>query len=103
MLATLLAEKLIGGTWGMVPGMFGGMVLGMFAALLVSIFLVPVLGIMETMVSCMLSGMLGGMVGGMWALDFGDWVRWGIGIGLSIVVLVYALNFAMSGPQDLEN
>jgi len=100
-LAAAAATKLIGGIWGM-PGMIPGMALGMLIALVVSMLLVPVLGIMETMVSCMLSGMLGGMCGAMWSFDVGDTVRWGIGLGSGIVLLVYALNFVMSGPQKVQ-
>jgi hypothetical protein len=100
--ATLCCAKLIGGTWGMLPGMVAGMLLGMLIALVLVILLVPVLGIMETMMPCMLAGMFGGMCGGMWALSSADALRWGVGIGVAAMLLIYLLNYALSGPQKVD-
>ena len=95
---------LIGGDWGMAAGMIDGMIIGMVVALILSLtMLVPVLGVMETLTPCMLSGMFAGMWGGMWSLTGAEILRWGIGAGLIVVVIIYALNLIVTGPQKLEN
>ena len=71
------------------------------AATAVLALLSPLLGVMEVMSPCMLSGMFGGMWGGMWPLTGSAIWGWGIGTGLTVVVLIYALNAALSGPQRL--
>ncbi len=101
-LAAAATTKLLGGSLGMLPGMLLGMALGMVIAIIIAMLLVPILGIMETMMSCMLSGMLAGMCGGMWGFDAEDILRWGIGTGVTMMLLVYALNFIVSGPQDVK-
>ena len=102
-LAVAITTRFLAGTWGMLPGMLVGMLVGMIVALVVSMLLVPVLGIMETMMACMLSGMLGGMCGGMWGFDAGDVLRWGIGLGSIVFILIYTLNFTMSGQQPVDS
>jgi hypothetical protein len=98
--AVAVTASLIGGAWGMIPGMLAGMVVGMLVALPVSlIFLFPLLGVMEVMAPCMLSGMLGGMWGGMWPLAGESVLRWGIGTGIGVMVIIYALNAMLTGPQ----
>jgi len=98
--AVAVTTWLIGGTWGMISGMIVGMVLGMIVALPLSLGLLsPLLGIMEVIAPCMLSGMLGGMWGGMWALTGGQIVQWGVGTGVAVVAVIYALNIFMTGPQ----
>ncbi len=99
-----LTTWLIGGAWGMSAGMLIGMVIGMAVALVLSVvLLVPVLGAMEIIVPCMLSGMLAGMWGGMWPLAGTAILRWGITTGVVVIVVVYALNIAMTGPQKAND
>ena len=94
---------LIGGSWGMLPGMLAGMLIGMVVALLISLpLLAPLLGVMEVLTPCMLSGMFGGMWGGMWPLRGTGILSWGIGTGLVVIIAMYALNAAKSGPQELR-
>jgi hypothetical protein len=102
--AVAFTAWLIGGTWGTVPGMLAGMVLGMAIALpLILALLLPLLGVMEVIAPCMLSGMVGGMWGGMWPLVGAGIFRWGLGTGVAVFVIVYAISTGMSGPQRLEN
>ena len=102
--AVALTAWLIGGAWGMLPGMLVGMVLGMAIALPLTLALLfPILGVMEVMAPCMLSGMVGGMWGGMWPLAGVAIYQWGIGTGIAVVVIIYAVNAAMSGRQTLTN
>ena len=98
-IAVALTTWLIGGSWGMIPGMLVGMLLGMVTALPLSL----ILGIMEVLSPCMISGMLGGMWGGMWPLAGGEILQWGVGTGIAVVVVIYALNAVVSGPQKVEN
>ena len=99
-----LTAWLIGGSWGAIPGMLIGMIIGMVIALLLSLILLfPILGVFEVIAPCMLSGMLGGMWGGMWPLAGDAIFRWGIGTGMAVIVVVYALNAVTSGPQKIEN
>jgi hypothetical protein len=103
-LATALSAWLIGGSLGMLPGMLAGMLLGMLISLPLGVGLLSMLlGIMEVMMPCMLSGMLGGMWGGMWPLQTEDIFQWGIGTGVSMVIVIYTLNAFMSGLQKLAN
>ncbi len=100
--AVALTAWLIGGSWGMLPGMLAGMLLGMAIALPLTLALLfPILGVMEVMAPCMVSGMLGGMWGGMWPLAGAAILQWGIGTGVAVVVIIYAINAAMSGPQKV--
>ena len=46
---------------------------------------------------------LGGMWGGMWPLAGVAIYQWGIGTGIAVVVIIYAVNAAMSGRQTLTN
>jgi hypothetical protein len=102
--AVAFTAWLIGGAWGMLPSMLVGMVLGMAISLpLILALLFPVLGVMEVMAPCMLSGMLGGMWGGMWPLAGAEIFRWGLGTGVAVVAIIYALNAVLSGPRQLEN
>jgi len=102
--AVALTAWLVGGSWGTIPGMLVGMVIGMIIALPLSlVLLVPILGAMEVFVPCMLSGMLGGMWGGMWPLAGAAMFRWGIGTGIAVVVVIYALNTITTGPQKIGN
>lgn len=99
-----LTAWLIGGSWGMLPGMLLGMLLGMAIALPLTLALLfPILGVMEVMAPCMVSGMLGGMWGGMWPLAGAEIYQWGIGTGIAVVVIIYAINAGMSGPQQVGN
>ena len=99
-----LTAWLIGGSWGMGAGMLAGMLIGMALSLVLSVvLLVPVLGAMEIIVPCMLSGMLAGMWGGMWPLDRAGVLQWGVGTGIAVFVLIYALNVVMTGPQKARN
>jgi len=99
-----LTVWLIGGSWCMSAGMLAGMVIGSVAALILSlVLLVPILGAMEVFVPCMLSGMLAGMWGGMWPLDWAGIIQWGIGTGIAVVILIYALNVVMTGPQKASD
>jgi len=99
-----LTAWLIGGSWGMSAGMLVGMVIGTVAALILSlVLLVPILGAMEIFVPCMLSGMLAGMWGGMWPLDRAGVLQWGVGTGIAVFVIIYALNVVMTGPQKTGN
>lgn len=101
--AVALTAWLIGGSWGMIPGMPIGMVIGMLVALPLSLVLLsPILGVMEVISPCMVSGMFGGMWGGMWPLAGGAIFRWGVGTGIAVLVIVYALNAVVSGPQKIE-
>ena len=101
--AAAFTAWLIGGAWGMLPGMLAGMLLGMAVALPLTLALLfPVLGVMEVMAPCMLSGMLGGMWGGMWPLAGAELLRWGIGTGALVVIVVYGINAMTSGPQRVE-
>ncbi|GMR23384.1 MAG: hypothetical protein BMS9Abin37_1805 [Acidobacteriota bacterium] len=100
--AVAMTAWLIGGSWGMIPGMLVGMVIGSVIAVLLSLGpLAPMFGFMEVIAPCMLSGMLGGMWGGMWPLAGAATLRWGTGTGLVVIVLVYALNALMTGPQKI--
>lgn len=102
--AVALTAWLIGGSWGMIPGMLVGMLLGMVITLPLSlVLLTPILGVMEVLSPCMISGMLGGMWGGMWPLAGGEILQWGVGTGIAVVVVIYALNAVVSGPQKVEN
>ena len=102
--AVAVTSWLIGGAWGMIPGMIVGMVVGMIVALPLSLgCLFPLLGVMEVMAPCMLSGMLGGMWGGMWDLEGTAILQWGAGTGIAVVVVIYAMNIFMTGPQHVEN
>jgi hypothetical protein len=102
--AVALTAWLIGGSWGMIPGMLVGMLLGMVIALPLSlIMLTPILGVMEVLSPCMISGMLGGMWGGMLPLAGGAILQWGVGTGIAVVMVIYALNAVVSGPQKVEN
>lgn len=102
--AAALTAWLIGGAWGMIPGMLVGMLVGMVIALPLSLaLLAPFLGAMEVLSPCMISGMLGGMWGGMSPLAGGAILQWGVGTGVAVVVVVYALNAVVSGPQKVEN
>lgn len=102
--AVALTAWLIGGAWGMIPGMIAGMVIGMVIALPLSLaLLAPFLGAMEVLSPCMVSGMLGGMWGGMWPLTGDAIFRWGIGTSIAVVVVVYALNAVVAGPQKIGN
>ena len=95
-----LTAWLIGGSWGMISGMLVGMLIGMAVSLILSVaLLAPILGIMEIIAPCMLSGMLAGMWGGMWPLTGTAILRWGISTGIIVVVIIYALNAVMTGPQ----
>jgi len=95
---------LIGGSWGMIPGMLIGMLIGMIIALPVSLaMLAPLLGVMEVISPCMISGMLGGMWGGMMPLAGDEIFRWGIGTGVTVVVVIYIVNALVTGPQKIEN
>jgi len=79
------------------------MLVGMIVALPLSLgLLFPLLGVMEVITPCMVSGMFGGMWGGMWPLSGADIFRWGIGTGLVVVALIYALNAVLSGPQKIR-
>lgn len=101
--AVAVTSWLIGGSWGMIPGMIVGMVLGMIVALPLSLALFfPILGVMEVMAPCMLSGMLGGMWGGMWPLAGSAILEWGIGTGVVVVIVIYAMNIFITGPQHIE-
>ncbi len=81
-----------------------GLAIGMVIALPLSlIMLTPILGIMEVLSPCMISGMLGGMWGGMSPLAGGAILQLGVGTGLAVVVVIYALNAVVSGPQKVEN
>lgn len=100
--AVALSSWLIGGGIGMVPGMLIGMLLGMAVGMFLGFgFLSPLLGVMEVASPCMLSGMFGGMWGGMWSLDGGEILQWGAATGIIVLAIVYALNAAMSGPQQI--
>ncbi|MDH3510921.1 MAG: hypothetical protein OER85_08730 [Gammaproteobacteria bacterium] len=102
--AVALTAWLIGGSWGMVPGMLVGMLIGMIIALPLSLaLLAPILGIMEVLSPCMISGMLGGMWGGMLPLAGAAILRWGIGTGMAVVVVIYLLNSVTTGPQKIRN
>jgi hypothetical protein len=102
--AVALTAWLIGGSWGMLPGMLVGMLIGMAIALPLSLaMLSPILGIMEVLSPCMISGMLGGMWGGMWPLAGTAMLRWGVGTGIAVVVIIYALNAVVTGPQKVGN
>jgi hypothetical protein len=102
-LAVALTAWIIGGTWGMLPGMLVGMMIGMAIGLFLSLgLLFPVLGVMEVMAPCMISGMLGGMWGGMWPLAGADILQWGIGTGIIVFAVIYALNAVTTGPQTIE-
>lgn len=102
--AVAVTSWLIGGAWGMIPGMIVGMILGMIVALPLSLALLfPLLGVMEVMAPCMLTGMLGGMWGGMWPLEGSAIIRWGIGTGVAVVVIIYTMNIFMTGPQKLRS
>jgi len=99
-----LTAWLIGGSWGMIPGMLIGMLIGMIIALPLSlIMLAPLLGAMEVISPCMISGMLGGMWGGMMPLSGDEIYRWGIGTGITVVVIIYIANAIVTGPQKLGN
>jgi hypothetical protein len=103
MAGVAVATWLIGGSWGMIPGMIVGMVIGMAVSLPLSLAVFfPLLGVMEVMAPCMLSGMLGGMWGGMWPLDGAGILRWGLGTGVGVVAVIYAMNLLLTGPQQLE-
>lgn len=103
-LAVAVSEWLIGGAWGMLPGMVIGMIIGMAIALPLSLgLLFPLLGVMEVLAPCMLSGMLGGMWGGMWPLAGAAILRWGCGTGIAVVLIVYALNVGLGGPQKIRS
>ena len=100
--AVALTAWLIGGSWGMIPGMVLGMMIGMVIAVPLSLgLLFPLLGVMEVMAPCMVSGMVGGMVGGMWPLAGGEIFSWGAAIGVGVVVVIYAMNVIMTGPQKI--
>ena len=102
--AVAVSTWLVGGSLGMLPGMLIGMLIGMALALFPFFGLLSVvLGVMEVMTPCMLSGMLGGMFGGMWALTGAEIWQWGSGTGITVVAVVYALNAAVSGQQELES
>jgi len=95
---------LIGGSWGMLPGMLAGMLIGMALTLPLSLgLLTMILGVMEVMVPCMLSGMFGGMWGGMWPLAGTAILNWGVGTGITVVVIIYALNAVVAGPQKVAD
>ena len=103
-IAVAVTASLIGGSWGMFPGMVIGMVIGMLIAIPLSLgLLFPILGVMEVMAPCMLSGMLGGMWGGMWPLAADAMVRWGVGTGVAVFVIIYALNAVMAGSQQIRS
>jgi hypothetical protein len=100
---TAVTSLLIGGSLGMWPGMIAGMLLGMALALPLGFGLMaPWLGVMEVATPTMLSGMFAGMWGGMWDLSAAEMLRWGAGTGVAVVVVIYALNAVMSGPQRVE-
>ncbi len=102
--AVALTAWLIGGAWGAIPGMLIGMAIGMAIALPLSLLLLfPILGAMEVIVPCMLSGMFGGMWGGMWPLAGDAVLRWGVGTGVAVFVMIYALNVVVTGPQQTGN
>ena len=97
-----LTAWLIGGSWGMIPGMLVGMVLGTLIAGLLSLGPLSLMfGVLEVIAPCMLSGMLGGMWGGMWPLAGTAMLRWGVGTGVVVIATVYALNAVMTGPQKI--
>jgi len=100
--AVALTAWLIGGSWGMIPGMVLGMMIGMVIAIPLSLgLLFPLLGVMEVMAPCMVSGMVGGMLGGMWPLAGNEIYLCGAAAGVGVVVVIYALNVVMTGPQKI--
>lgn len=102
-ITTAATAWLIGGSWGMIPGMLIGMLIGMIIALPVSLaMLAPLLGVMEVISPCMVSGMLGGMWGGMMPLSGDAILRWGIGTGIAVVIVIYIVNALVTGPQKIE-
>jgi hypothetical protein len=58
---------------------------------------------MEVMAPCMLGGMFGGMWGGMWPLQGKEILQWGVGTGVVVFVVVYAMNAVLSGPRRIEH
>jgi hypothetical protein len=95
-----LTAWLLGGAWGMVPGMLLGMIIALPLSL---IPVAPFFGAMEILTPCMLSGMLGGMWGGMWPLAGVTIFYWGVGTGCAVIVVIYTLNAVMSGPQTIRD
>ncbi len=99
-LAACLAAWASGSEWPMIVAMVAGMILGMFVGLVASLTVFgPLFGAMEVMVPCMLTGMIAGMIGAMWPLAITAAARWGIVIGLSVVIYIDVLNALLQGPQ----
>lgn len=92
-LAAMATAWLIGGSLGMIAGAVAGMVVGAVIGLVSALSgLMVLLGAFEVLAPAMISGMLGGMWGGMWPLSVDAAARWGVGIGLVVIVLIYGMN-----------
>ena len=106
LIATLslgISAWLLGGAPDMLSGMVFGMLIGMVLAMGVGFAMIsPRLGIMEVITPCMLSGMLAGMAGGMWSFSLVGVLQWGPAIGISVLAVIYGMNAALTGPQQLD-
>jgi hypothetical protein len=106
--AALLSFKLVPPSWGPLLSIPAGMMLGMLAAIPVTVALSPLFGAFEIMLPGMLSGMLAGMIVAMRAATAPEPARaaaWGAGVGVAVVIWVYALTAYASrsdrhGPSE---
>ena len=104
-LVGLVCNLLIDTGWNMWIAMFVAMAIGMGMALVLFFPAGMLFGAMEVMVPQMQSGMWAGMVVGMWAamhpLDNIAALEVGALCGLAVIIIIWALNSLMRGPQKV--